>query len=249
MGGNLSSDLAEIAGIHAGDGYMRFRSNNKGEVDISGGIEEKEYYDNHVIPLFNNVFGLDLKGKSFSRRTYGFVCYKKEVRDILLSLGFPPCKKSKIVRVPQKILESKNFLLYARFLRGLFDTDGNLYFRKSYAGVNKFNKNYNHYPVITLVTISKSLVEGIIKMLLEMDFLFYYTARDSKKNNESKRHSVSISGLDGLEKWMKVVGMKNTVKISRYLLWKKFGFCPSNTTLSQRKDILNGKLDIFSMGL
>ena len=41
MKGNLSQDLAEIAGIHAGDGYMRLRGKNKGEVDISGNIEEK----------------------------------------------------------------------------------------------------------------------------------------------------------------------------------------------------------------
>ena len=53
---NISPELAEICGIHAGDGYLRVRERNKGEVDISRALEEKEYYDNHVIPLFNKVF-------------------------------------------------------------------------------------------------------------------------------------------------------------------------------------------------
>lgn len=40
----LNVELAEVCGIHAGDGYMRAREGNKGEVDISGGVEEREYY-------------------------------------------------------------------------------------------------------------------------------------------------------------------------------------------------------------
>lgn len=245
----ITPDLAEVCGIHAGDGYMRLRKNNKGEVDISGYLEEKDYYDNHVIRLFNKIFGLNINGRTFSRGSYGFVSYKKEIRDALISLGFPVGKKSKLVKVPSQILESENPILYTRFLRGLFDTDGNLYFRKSYAGINKFNKTYNHYPVLTIVSVSKFLIEGVIKMLFEMDIVFYYHSHDSKKLNEQRKHYISISGVDGLEKWMKMIGMKNSVKLSRYLIWKKFGFCPPHSSLLQRKDILNGKLDIYSKGL
>jgi len=245
----ITTDLAEVCGIHAGDGYMRLRGKNKGEVDISGHLEERDYYDEHVIPLFNKLFGFGIKGRNFSRGSYGFVSYKKEIRDSLITFGFPVGKKSSFVKVPLQILESGNFVLYARFLRGLFDTDGNLYFRKSYAGINKFNKNYNHYPIIRIVSVSKFLIEGIIKMLLEMDMVFYYYSSDSKKLNEHRKHYVSISGIDGLENWMDLIGMKNPVKLSRYLIWKTFGFCPSNTTLKQRKDILNGKLDISNVGL
>ena len=154
-----------------------------------------------------------------------------------------------LVLYQHQFLHLLNPVLYARFLRGLFDTDGNLYFRKSYAGIDKFNKSYNHYPIIKIVSISKFLIEGVIKMLLEMDVVFYYHSYDSKKLNEHRKHYISISGVDGLEKWMNTVGMKNLVKLSRYLIWNKFGFCPPNTTLEQRKDILNGKLDIFSVGL
>jgi len=88
----------------------------------------------------------------------------------------------------------------------------------------------------------------LIKMLLDMNLVFYYHSHDSKKSNENRKYYISISGVDGLEKWMNLIGIKNPVKLSRYLVWKKFGFCPPHTTLQQRKDILNGKLDINSMG-
>lgn len=243
----VTPELAEICGIHAGDGYMRLRERSKGEVDISGHVEEKSYYDNHVIPLFNKVFGLDIKGKHFSRGSYGFVSYKQEIRDVLMSLGFPIGKKSRSVKVPEPILKSGGFKIYGAFLRGLFDTDGNLSFRKSYKGINKFNKHHNHYPTLKIVTISKDLTEGVIKILHELGIIFNYHCRDSKMPNESRVYTITISGIDGLDRWMELVGMKNPVKLTRYLVWRKFGFCPTKTSLSQREDILNGRLDIYSV--
>jgi hypothetical protein len=56
-------------------------------------------------------------------------------------------------------------------------------------------------------------------------------------------------GSEKLEKWMNLIGIKNPVKLTRYLVWKRFGFCPPHTTLKQREDFLNGKLDINSQYL
>jgi len=43
---------------------------------------------------------------------------------------------------------------------------------------------------------------------------------------------------------MKIVGSKNPVKLSRYLVWKKFGYCPTGLTLKQRENLLKDKLYI-----
>ncbi len=246
----LTPEIAEICGIHAGDGYLRTREKNKGEIDISGHIEEKEYYDNHIAPLFNKVFNLKLKAKEFPKRSsYGIVIYQKHVRDSLINLGFPNGKKSELVKVPKQILKNKNKNLYTKFLRGLFDTDGNLYFRKSYAGINQDNKKYNHYPIIKITTISKDLAEGTIKMLNELEINFNYHNKSSKKINEKRKHIINISGTKNLKEWIKIIGIKNNAKYSRYLIWKKFGFYPPNINLTQREDILKGKLDPYSIGL
>lgn len=244
---SLTPDLAEICGIHAGDGYMRTRERNKGEIDISGNVEEKEYYDNHVIPIFNKIFNLNIKGRLFSRGTYGFVCYIKKVRDKFLEMGFPDGKKSLIVRVPKLILNSKDNILYAIFLRGLLDTDGHIGFIKRNSGKYcKFKMNHNYYPMIYLNTISKQLAKDSSYMLNFLDINHFINIYNPKKINEHKRYSIIINGVKRLEKWMKLIGSKNPVKYSRYLIWKKFGFCPTHTTLAQRKDILSKKSPILT---
>ena len=71
--------IAEICGIHAGDGYLR-NDGRRVEWDISGNIEEKNYYDKEVIPLFNKIFDLNIKGRFFKgRNTYGFVIRNKKI--------------------------------------------------------------------------------------------------------------------------------------------------------------------------
>lgn len=245
----LTQELAEFCGIHAGDGYMRVRESGKGEVAISGSYEEKTYYDNHVFPLIKSAFGLDVKGRYFSGKTYGFVCYRNELRDFLLKMGFPKGKKSAIVQVPQVILNSNDKTLSFSFLRGLFDTDGNLSFRKSYGNIDKFKSKYNNYPTIKITTISKNLSEGIIRILNSLDLNFYYYTQDSKRMNVKRAHIIAINGIKGLQDWMQLIGIKNEVKLSRYLVWEKFGFCPTNLTFEQRQNILKGNLDPYSLGL
>ena len=56
---DLSPGLAEICGIHAGDGHLRKRG-NKTELEIGGSIEEKDYYNNHIVSLFEKVFQINV---------------------------------------------------------------------------------------------------------------------------------------------------------------------------------------------
>lgn len=63
----ITKELAELSGIHAGDGYLR---KTKNEVEISGSVEEKSYYEEHVIPLINNTFNTKIKGKKFPTKKH-----------------------------------------------------------------------------------------------------------------------------------------------------------------------------------
>ena len=247
----ITPELAEIFGIHAGDGYMRLRERGKGEIDISGHLEEKEYYNNHVVPLFNNCLNLNLNARFFSRGTYGIIIYNKKVASLFNDFGFPFGKKSLSVSVPKEILQSENLKVIAGFLRGAFDTDGNLYFRnnQSCERYALFKRKHNYYPVINFGTVSKNLAEGIVFLLDKLSIKSFMFIYDPKVEGCNKVYRITISGVERLEKWMKLVGSKNPVKFTRYLVWKEFGFCPPHTTLKQRKDILNGKIDINSVGL
>ena len=244
----ITPELAEVCGIHAGDGYLRNRI-TKIELEFGGHLEERDYYDNHVIPMVNKIFNLNIKGKIYVKGTYGFVTTNKQFC-IFNELGFPYGKKSTIVQVPKKILESKDKVLYGRFLRGLFDTDGNLYFKNRKTGVKYriFKRTHNYYPLIRFTTVSKALSGQIILLLNLLGFdkarLHSYQPEDLR---ESMKYVIYMSGEKGLIKFFKEIGSKNFVKSSRFKIWKKFGFCPPHTTLQQREDILNGKLNIYSI--
>lgn len=186
----------------------------------------------------------------FSRGTYGIVIYNKKVSSLFNDFGFPFGKKSLTVSVPKEVLQSKNFKVIAGFLRGIFDTDGNLYFRNNQScdRYTLFKRKHNYYPLIHFVTVSKNLAEGIGFLLDKLSIKFFMSIYYPKIKGCNKVYRITISGVKRLERWMELVGSKNSVKFTRHLVWKKFGFCPPHTILEQRKDILNGKIDINNVG-
>lgn len=233
----LSLELAEICGIHAGDGYLR-NDGHRIELDISGNLEEKEYYREHISRLFEKVFNIKPKCRFFkSRRTYGFVIRNRKIIESFNNIGFPYGKKSAIVNVPLSIFESRDKDVFASFIRGVFDTDGSLTFDK------KNKDKYHKYPRIILSTISEEFWKQLIDMLHYLGFRTYSSIYNSKIPTESTIYKIWVVGTRMLEKWMNEVGSKNTSKISRYLVWKKYGFCPPHTTFKQRRNLLKGEIN------
>ena len=244
----FSEDLAEVCGIHVGDGYLR-NDGRRRELDISGSFEESGYYDFHVKPLFEKVFGITLKNRIFpSRGTYGFVIRDRDIIRFFHDLGFPYGKKSTTVKIPSFVLKSNDALIHTRFLRGLFDTDGYLGFRKCYGNYTLFKVSRHHYPQIQLTTVSPYLSKQIILLLGRLG-LAHYCYRDEPSGvGENVAYRIMLNGVSRLHQWMELIGMKNEVKRSRYVVWKAFGFCPTNLTFEQRKGILNGDIDPYTMG-
>ena len=244
----ITPDLAELCGIHAGDGYLR-NDGRRIELDISGNIDEKEYYDVHVKGLFKGAFNIDIEPRSFPlRSTYGLVIRDKRIVTLFNNLGFPYGKKTDIVDVAHSILMSNDTILYARFLRGLFDTDGHLGFRKRYKGYTKFKRSHHTYPFINLSFVSPKLAFNVASLLHQLKIPNFISEYTPKTEGWHQVYTVTINGVLRLDTWMRLVGMKNKSKLSRYLVWKKLGFCPTNLTFQQRQDILNGKIDPLSLG-
>lgn len=247
----ITPELAEVCGIHAGDGYLR-NDGKRAELDISGSTEEKDYYEKHVIPLFSKVFNLKIEGRLFnSRNTYGFVIRKKEIINFMHSLGFPLGNKSTIVKIPKFVMDSNNKKMYSYFLRGLFDTDGHISFRKNYGKYIYFKRKFHNYSRIVFTSVSKDLIEDVKKLLNKLEFKYYFRTYAPKKVNENIKYIIEINGPELANKWIKTIGIKNDIKLTRYLIWKKFGFCPTNISFKERLDILSGKMDpnIFYKGL
>lgn len=244
----ISKELAEIFGIHAGDGYLR-HDGHRIELDISGHVEDREYYDKHVSNLFLKEFDIKLNCRYFPHRnTYGFVIRKKEIIELLHQFGFPYGRKGDIVRIPNCILNSTNNIIKSRFLRGLMDTDGSISFDRRFNGKYvKFKRERNYYPRVIFGTTSKALWEDMSKILLELNFKFRADTYEPKKATENTRYRLWITGVKQVEKWINMIGFANFSKYSKYLIWKKFGYCPPNTTQLQRDSILKGELDPNSL--
>ncbi|MFH1064641.1 MAG: LAGLIDADG family homing endonuclease [Candidatus Woesearchaeota archaeon] len=242
----ITPELAEIAGIHAGDGYLRYRGKRK-EVDISGGIDEKEYYDQHVIPLFNRAFGLSIRGRYFrSRNTYGFRTSDLQPINMLSKLGFPSGKKTTIVKVPREVLDSSDSRVIASFLRGYFDTDGCLTFDKKINNVSDFQRRRHYYPRLMFSTCSMNLNLGFQRLIHELGFVCRVYRYKPRKETESLKYKLQLTGKEVLYDWMRLIGSRNPSKMSRYLIWQRFGFCPPDTSYEERVAILRGELDPHS---
>ncbi len=238
-----SNCLAEVCGIHAGDGYLR-NSGYKRELDVSGNLEEKSYYDGYVAPLFSRVFKLEVKTRSFpSRRTYGFVIRDKTAIENMHEVGFPYGKKSSIVRVPEFVMKSKNKWVKAAFLRGFFDTDGCLAFERKRGKYCTFKKTHHYYPLLILNTISGGLANDMEILLEELGLHFCRECRRPKQEGWKPLNRIWLRGTFFVE-WMKLAGSKNPSKLSRYQIWKRYGHCPPNTTFAERLSILSGEIKL-----
>jgi hypothetical protein len=240
----LTADLAEDLGIHIGDGsmYTSGPTNRSYVIRCSGNaVNDREHYLTRIIPLKEKLFGIRISGKimNFRENEFGFaICSKAIYQFYSQVIGIPSGHKARIAEIP-KIIFDADESTKAAFIRWLVDTDFSLSFK------GKSTKHNRHcYPVISANFASKKLTENIKELLSDMGFsivLLQGTIKRYEKRYPSFK--IDINGRKNLEKWISVIGFNNPKHITKYLVWKRFGFCPPRTTIHQRKDMLNGKVD------
>ncbi|NYZ79850.1 hypothetical protein H0N95_01200, partial [Candidatus Micrarchaeota archaeon] len=181
---SLTPLLAEEIGMHVGDGSL---SNKKYYYSLRGDIKEKDYYATFVLPAYKKLFNLDLNLlerppicgiEMSSRALYEF---KRDV------IGLPVGEKVGRVDVPSCIIESRDEVIISSFLRGVFDTDGCVYFLKS-----------RRYPRIQLEIRSNSLISSIKKLLDKMGFI-----------PAVYEYKIVLNGPVMFNKWVNQIGSSN----------------------------------------
>ena len=238
--GCLDENLAEFIGIVAGDGHLNCYSRNNSKsysIVITCNLDEYKFYFNNIIQTkFNKLFNTHLNITYIKKKNY-FNAYnysKAIVNYINKNFSIPIGNKSSDVKIPNNIMESGKLVL--SFIRGLADTDFSLGFK---------NKgNLHNYPVIKGSFKGKILVENLNQALT--NFGFYTNICFSEGNFDKRfgkgyeRHSIYLSGKNNLEKWISMIGFNNPRLMTKYLMWKKFGYCPPNTTIKERINFLYG---------
>lgn len=239
----LTEDLAYLTGVHIADGtmniYRRPRQVYYYYKCCGHQINEKQWYDEILAPFFKKLFNLSVNNRYLSDGTYGFSFSSKAVVTFLSQkMGFPLGKKCVIADFPD-IIKKADLKMQLACLRGVFDSDFSLTFKKKH-------KEFHYYPVIVLGVRSQLLISTVSELLdkIEISYCTYDRSRfDERINKVVEMKAIAISGVKNLEKWFELIGSNNFNNLSKYRIWKKYGFCPIETDVIQRKKILNGKLD------
>lgn len=199
----LTPELAEEIGIHIGDGHL---SANRYRYKLFGNQDETEYYENFVVELYKKLFNIQVRLEKRDGNIIGFEFGSKPIWLFKTeTLGLITGRKD-YVDVPKIVLES-NSDIWKAFIRGLFDTDGNLYFQSRYG-----YKNY--YPLISLFSKSKNLGKTVCKLLIKLGFKAnYYEVRGEAV--------VQLYGYENLLKYAEEISWHNTKQINRFLEWKQ----------------------------
>lgn len=218
-----------------------YRNRGKYWLQFSGNFtEELSYYKDYLMPLMKSLFnhtGNIIKSKkdnSLTLRIYSKAIVNFKINTLKLPFG----QKSEHAFIPNFIRNNKKLL--SSFLRGLADTDFSLTFKKK--------GKFHNYPVLQTALKSKSLIKQIHTALNKFNITsnIYFNEKnfDKRTGKFCIKNSLYINGKDNLEKWVKFIGFKNPVFYTKYLIWKKFDFCPPHTTLADRTLILNNVSEI-----
>lgn len=219
-----TKELAEFFGIISGDGHL-FDKGRVHRIAITLNLTEDFKYVNYVIDLIKKLFNVKSSlQKRESEHTYNVIVHSKVISKFISSLGFPNGKKKNKLRIPVWVCKNKDFIYL--FLRGLIDTDGSLFFAKR--GTYKLNQ----YPVIELKFSDEQFVNDISNALKKIDIEHIIINHDND-------YKIQINGKYKIEKWAEKIGFKNFNLITRYIMWKRFGYCPPKTNLKERIEILN----------
>ena len=219
---NQNEHLYEFYGILMGDGCIsRYYSCNHlhHELRIDGNaITDVDYYYNYVVPLITKITGRvpkprfrkDCKGMYITFQDKGFALF------LHTYLEFPIGKKGNII-IKNEVLQ--DFEKLKHVLRGLFDTDGCIYFTKN-------NSEERYYPILEITSYSFDLITQLKSALTLAGF---------KVKISHYQDSIKLHGKENLFKWMELIGTSHPDKRSKFDFWRKYGYCPKIDELGYKE--------------
>ncbi len=198
-------DFAEICGIHAGDGWM---SSYNYEVGFGTAGTEVRYFW-RVFLLYERFFHVG-HHRIVERPKNNIVEFRipsKRIQKKLLEVGFVRGPKLDDLRVPQFVME--NVERQRRFLRGIFDTDGNF----------NWTMPLNQYHLrISLTTSSEAFATDVVALLRGLDYEpitnILPLPRTKQGNLRRKATRITLQKTKDVKRFLEEIGSNNPRKIS-----------------------------------
>ena len=216
----MSEELAYFLGILAGDGSIQIRREKHDYCIkcVGNPKDEQEFYVTIIAPLIQKLFGLLVAPKYYDRgTTFGFQFSSKSIVQFLIDLGVPSGQKYDSLHIP--LCVKKNTELITAYLRGLFDTDGCVCFKRLY-------REYPYYPVISFSSRNAKFVAEVVVVLRFYGVSVYaYYDRiflDLRVRSAFTQISqISINGKKNLYLWMSIIGFSNPKHLKKIQNWEK----------------------------
>jgi hypothetical protein len=208
-----SREFAYYCGVLAGDGSINQRkSHGDYEIKIAGNPKnEKKFYEKVICTLTKKLFNISVKPQHFDSDTiYGIRIWSKTLVDFFKSVGLPVGRKKNKLKVPE--------ILYGKyekdFIRGLFDTDFCLRFRRG------------NYPVISGSSNSEKFMKEISSILKNRGFkvteYFNLKQKDTRfKKGYSVIHRIELPGHNNFNKWVTEIGSSHPKNIAKIAAFKR----------------------------
>ncbi|MFH1182382.1 MAG: LAGLIDADG family homing endonuclease [Candidatus Woesearchaeota archaeon] len=196
----LTEQIAEFIGAFIGDGFTNYYGNSY-IVQITGDSRlDRAYYSDTLIPYIKTMCPESNPIINSYNNTLRLTINSKEFHELLTQrFGFERGKKAHTVKMPREILGSNNWRIINHCIRGIFDTDGYVFFdrRKAYE---------IPYLRIGLQMVSKDLIQQINQLLLQQGIRSKIT---------SKGDRIQINGLDECRKIVNTVGFSNSRHLNK----------------------------------
>lgn len=205
--------LAEICGIHAGDGWLSSYNN---EVGYGTSIKEEHYF-NFVINLYRTAFDFSIfriLRRPGRNNTIELRIQSKEIQNQFISWGFPRGPKLENLKIPDFI--KNNEKLEKIFLRGLVDTDGSVHWRKNYK---------RKYITITFATSSEKFMIEIKDLIIRLGYKPTVYSHQGK-GNRKLAWKIQLQSMGDISKYLRTIGFDNKQRwlaVYSNLDWKRYG--------------------------
>lgn len=238
---NLTPELSEIIGIILGDGHLehnkKYSSTTMYCIKIAGNLsEDADYHKNEINPMFFKLFNTTFNISQERKNELVSRLYSKAIATFMKELGIKPGCKVYTNKIPNLILNANNKIKIS-FLRGMFDTDGSISFKKD-------NKGFHSKPIISISMKSEQITLQIKELLTSLNFnvqTFLNLYKDKKKKYTGNK--IELAGKKNLSKFQEIIKFRNPRHTTKIEIYKKYGFCPPYLTYQQKLNILNQKTD------
>ena len=229
-------NLYEMLGILTGDGCMRYYPHKSVYgIEIAGNADDEVDYFEKMSIFFVEKFQKQPRifvryvsnGKGLKLMLHG-----KQITEFFINLGIKPAK-TYTAEIPLCVKEWEQAKY---FIRGLFETDGSLYFSKS----KKIN--YPSHPRLEIKTASPQLAIRFYNLLASQKYPIQF-------RHDGITSRVYPSGSEMLERLANEIGFNSEKNNTKHLLWKQLGFYVPKISLLERKSMLKKHSQILAQVL